>query len=69
MIVIPLSEFGLMTVHEVARHHRCQPKCVWRWIAEDRLPALPVSRCVLIRRVDCETFKKPGRGRKKQPGV
>ena len=63
MIVIPLSEFGLMTVREVAAYHGATPKCVWRWVAEEKLPAVPAQRCLLIPRAACEKFVKPERGR------
>jgi hypothetical protein len=48
---IPLAKFGLMTVREVASFHRTTKRSVWRWVAEERLPAVPVERCLLIPRV------------------
>ena len=68
MIAIALTQFGLMTVRDVAAFHRTTPRCVWRWVAEERITAIPVERCLLIPRAACEQFQKPRRGRKRGAG-
>jgi excisionase family DNA binding protein len=64
MVVIPLAQFGLMTVCEVAGFHGVGRNTVWRWISEELLPAVPIDRGYLIRRVDCEALKRPKLGRR-----
>jgi excisionase family DNA binding protein len=68
VITIALSEFGLMTVTQVAVYHNASRDTVWRWIAEDWLPVVPIDRGYLVRRADCERFQKPKAGRPSGPG-
>jgi excisionase family DNA binding protein len=45
----------LLTVRELAERLRVTPTCVYRWLAEFRLPAIRFSkRCVRFRESDVE---------------
>jgi excisionase family DNA binding protein len=54
---------GFLTVSEAARHLRCTPESVRRWIKEGGLPAqrLP-GGYFRIRQVDVEAFLRPAMG-------
>ena len=68
---VPLSDFGLIMVREVAVYQRVSPWTVRQWIYDGRLPAVPAPRGHLIRRADCKRFVRPRAGRtpgaKKRP--
>ena len=51
---------GFLTVSEAAKHLRCTPESVRRWIGEGKLPAqrLP-GGYFRIRHVDLEAFLRP----------
>jgi hypothetical protein len=64
--LIPLSDLGLKTVAEVARHHAVTGETVLRWIATGLLTAVPVgdpAHTYLVRRVDCKKLRRPKLGR------
>jgi excisionase family DNA binding protein len=45
----------LLTVRDLAERLQVTPTCVYRWLAEDRLPAVRFSRrCVRFREKDVE---------------
>ena len=45
----------LLTVRDLAERLRVTPTCVYRWLAENRLPAVRFSRrCVRFRQEDVE---------------
>ena len=45
----------LLTVRDLAERLRVTPTCVYRWLAEERLPAVRFSRrCVRFRENDVE---------------
>ena len=45
----------LLTVRDLAERLRVTPTCVYRWLAENRLPAVRFSkRCVRFRETDVE---------------
>jgi excisionase family DNA binding protein len=62
-VAAPLSEFGLMTVRQLAEYHGCAEHTACKWVAEGRLPAVAVLGVYLVRREDCEAFQKPKTGR------
>jgi excisionase family DNA binding protein len=66
--LIPLSEFGLMTVREVAKYHGTTAHRVSRWIRVGRLRAVPAGRVCLVARADCEAFEKPTAGTWRRTG-
>jgi len=45
----------LLTVRDLAERLRVTPTCVYRWLAENRFPAIRLSRrCVRFRETDVE---------------
>lgn len=42
-IELNLSDFGLLTVQQVAESRGCHPRTVQRWIAAGLLPAVPIQ--------------------------
>lgn len=69
MILLPLSQFGLLTLDEAAALRGVDPRTVRRWIASDLLPAVAVTgpgRVVyLVRAADVRRAKPERPGRKK----
>ena len=54
-------------VTQVAVYHNASRDRVWGWITRNLLPAVPIDRGYLVRRVDCKRFKKPRVGRPSGP--
>jgi excisionase family DNA binding protein len=61
-VLIPRSQFGLMTVAQVALYHKRRVHAVWVWLARGLLPAVALDRGVFVRRSDCEAFWPPKSG-------
>jgi hypothetical protein len=51
-----------MTVTRTAAYHNASRERVWRWISRNLVPVVPIDRGYLVRRVDCEAFRKPKAG-------
>jgi excisionase family DNA binding protein len=53
----------LLTVKEVAEKFRVTPTCVYRWLSQDRLPVIRLSRrCVRFRETDVSALLDKLRG-------
>lgn len=66
MKVIPLSEFGLVSVEEAARLRNCDPSTIRRAASRGDLPCVVVgagrSAKFLLRKTDVEAFEARPRG-------